>query len=196
MCTVLYPYYYYKHDRGTSSSRLPVGLLLCLVIRSGTHYRTVCSTNSFRRLLKTVWIVLGHSAPSAWIATTCCRNCHLRYIASRSVLQSSFAELMCRTSLQAQQFQWMKETYPTLYQQMKQYIAEGRFIPVGGTWVEMVWWRLYYAALLWPRYGIGQSIMFLPCGFFLSSFFSSPNLSSRRLDVYHTSTHGVALVRI
>jgi len=34
----------------------------------------------------------------------------------------------------------------------------------------------------------------------LSSFyillFSSPNLSHRRLDVCHTSTHGVALVRI
>ena len=30
----------------------------------------------------------------------------------------------------------------------------------------------------------------------LLSFFSSPNLSGRRLDVYHTSTHGVALVRI
>jgi len=29
-----------------------------------------------------------------------------------------------------------------------------------------------------------------------SSFFSSPNLSGRRLDVYHTSTHGVVLVRI
>jgi len=33
---------------------------------------------------------------------------------------------------------------------------------------------------------------------FLSSifFYSSPNLSSRRLNVYHTSTHDVALVRI
>jgi len=32
--------------------------------------------------------------------------------------------------------------------------------------------------------------------FFLLSFFfiSSPNLSGRRSDVYHTSTHGVALV--
>ena len=30
----------------------------------------------------------------------------------------------------------------------------------------------------------------------LSIFFSSPNLSGRRLDVYHTSTHGVALVQI
>jgi len=27
-----------------------------------------------------------------------------------------------------------------------------------------------------------------------SSFFSLPNLSGRRLDVYHTSIHGVALV--
>ena len=31
---------------------------------------------------------------------------------------------------------------------------------------------------------------------FLLLFFSSPNLSSRRLDVYHTLAHGVALVRI
>jgi len=42
--------------------------------------------------------------------------------------------------------------------------------------------------------------LFLPCGFFLllsSIFFlSSPNLSGRRLDVYHTCTHGVALMRI
>ena len=30
----------------------------------------------------------------------------------------------------------------------------------------------------------------------LSFIFSSPNLSRRRLDVCHTSTHGVALVRI
>ena len=33
------------------------------------------------------------------------------------------------------------------------------------------------------------------CGFYLSIFlFSSPNLSSRRLDVYRTSAHGVVLV--
>jgi len=30
----------------------------------------------------------------------------------------------------------------------------------------------------------------------LLCFFSSPNLSHRRLDVCHTSTHGVALVQI
>ena len=42
------------------------------------------------------------------------------------------------------------------------------------------------------------AIIFLPCSFFPSFFylFSSPNLSGRRSDVCHTSTHGVALVRI
>ena len=39
---------------------------------------------------------------------------------------------------------------------------------------------------LWPPYGIGQAIF----------FFFFHNLSGRTLDVYHTSTHGVALVRI
>jgi len=51
---------------------------------------------------------------------------------------------------------------------------------------------------LWPPCGIGQAIIFLPCGFFfyiLSSFFRQ-NLSGRRLDVYHISTHDVTLVRI
>jgi len=50
--------------------------------------------------------------------------------------------------------------------------------------------------LLWPPYVIG-GIIFLPCNFYLllsSIFFSSPNVSGRRLHVYHTLTHGVALV--
>ena len=55
--------------------------------------------------------------------------------------------------------------------------------------------------LLWPPYGIGQATVFCPVvsSFFYLSFrylFSSPNLNRRRLDVYHTSSHGVALVRI
>ena len=56
-----------------------------------------------------------------------------------------------------------------------------------------------FDSLLWSPYVIAQTIIFLPCDFYLSSFFflfSSPNLSGHRLDLYHTSTHGVALVRI
>ena len=42
----------------------------------------------------------------------------------------------------------------------------------------------------WPPYGLGQAIIFLPCGFFffclllLSTFFSSPNPSRCRLDTW------------
>ena len=53
-------------------------------------------------------------------------------------------------------------------------------------------------SLLRPPYVIGGTLYFCPVVsiFYLSIFFSSPNLSGRKLDVYHTSTHGVALVRI
>jgi len=40
-------------------------------------------------------------------------------------------------------------------------------------------------------------IIFSSCGFFFFFLlFSSPNLNRPRLDVYHTSTHDVTLVRI
>jgi len=38
---------------------------------------------------------------------------------------------------QAQQFSWIKQYYPALYAKIKVYVDQGRFIPVGGTWVEM-----------------------------------------------------------
>jgi len=50
-----------------------------------------------------------------------------------------------------------------------------------------------FMVALWNR--ADDYRIFLPCGFFYF-LFSSPYLSRRRLDVYHTSTHGVALVRI
>jgi len=49
-------------------------------------------------------------------------------------------------------------------------------------------------AALWNRAGhYIFALWFLSSIFYL---FSSPNLSRRRLDVYHTSAHGVALERI
>uniref|UniRef100_A0A670JV47 Mannosidase alpha class 2C member 1 n=1 Tax=Podarcis muralis TaxID=64176 RepID=A0A670JV47_PODMU len=38
---------------------------------------------------------------------------------------------------QAQQFEWVKNWYPGLYSTIQKFAKEGRFIPVGGTWVEM-----------------------------------------------------------
>ena len=56
--------------------------------------------------------------------------------------------------------------------------------------------KLWTLPFLWSPYLIGQTIIFSSCFFLLLllSFFCSPNLSSRRLDVYHTSAHGVVLV--
>ena len=58
----------------------------------------------------------------------------------------------------------------------------------------------YNGIVMAALYGTAQAIMFLPCGFFFFLsfflFFLAYILSRRRLDVYHTSTHGVALVEI
>ncbi|BGP14223.1 hypothetical protein JCM10213_005885 [Rhodosporidiobolus nylandii] len=37
---------------------------------------------------------------------------------------------------QAQQFKWLEEDYPLLFQKIKARVEEGRFIPIGGMWVE------------------------------------------------------------
>jgi len=54
-------------------------------------------------------------------------------------------------------------------------------------------WPLVMAAM---RRRCGHYIFVLWFLLYLIFFISSPNLSRRRLDVYHTSTRGVALVRI
>jgi len=56
-----------------------------------------------------------------------------------------------------------------------------------------------FRCLIWPPIVMGRSLYFTPVVSiiffsFSSFFFSWPNLSGRRLDVYHTSTHDVALV--
>ncbi|MDO5728987.1 MAG: glycoside hydrolase family 38 C-terminal domain-containing protein [Actinomycetaceae bacterium] len=36
----------------------------------------------------------------------------------------------------AVQYHWMKEHYPAIFERIKEHVAEGRFVPVGGMWVE------------------------------------------------------------
>lgn len=40
------------------------------------------------------------------------------------------------TCSQAQQYKWLKEYYPFVFDRVKQKVKEGRFQPVGGSWVE------------------------------------------------------------
>jgi len=49
----------------------------------------------------------------------------------------------------------------------------------------------YNCCWLWPPYRIGQAIIFCRVVSFFFYLFSSPNLSGRRMNVYHTSTHDV-----
>lgn len=41
------------------------------------------------------------------------------------------------TCSQAQQFYWIKKYYPEIFTNIKEMVKQGRFIPVGGTWVEL-----------------------------------------------------------
>ncbi|WWD20554.1 hypothetical protein CI109_105030 [Kwoniella shandongensis] len=41
------------------------------------------------------------------------------------------------SATQAQQFKWLEELYPTLFQRLKEKVSEGTFQPLGATWVEM-----------------------------------------------------------
>jgi len=69
------------------------------------------------------------------------------------------------------------------------------FTTDGSNWRALCCFMLEFSIHLWPLCVADADIIFLSCGFFLLFYFS-PNLNGRRLDVYHTSTHGVALVRI
>uniref|UniRef100_A0A673CVP3 alpha-mannosidase n=1 Tax=Sphaeramia orbicularis TaxID=375764 RepID=A0A673CVP3_9TELE len=42
------------------------------------------------------------------------------------------------TCSQAQQFHWVKKWYPGLFSQIQHFVKKGQFVPVGGTWVEMI----------------------------------------------------------
>jgi alpha-mannosidase len=37
---------------------------------------------------------------------------------------------------QAQQFKWLKEYYPTVFERVKKWVKKGNFQPIGGSWVE------------------------------------------------------------
>lgn len=48
---------------------------------------------------------------------------------------STYPEFLFACS-QAAQYEWIKENAPGLYERIKEKVREGRFIPVGGSWVE------------------------------------------------------------
>ncbi|KAK3887441.1 hypothetical protein Pcinc_008444 [Petrolisthes cinctipes] len=59
-----------------------------------------------------------------------------RSFSSQLALMDRYPEHIFVAS-QAQQWQWCKQYYPELWTRVLAKVAEGRFLPVGGTWVEM-----------------------------------------------------------
>jgi len=70
-----------------------------------------------------------------------------------------------------------------------------RHSPTVGPIVPSTLGEVLVMVALWNRAYHYIFILWFPSIFYLI-LFSSPNISGRTLDVYHTSTHGVVLVRI
>ena len=82
-------------------------------------------------------VAIGHAhIDTAWlwpIAETY-RKC-VRTFSSQTAYMDAYPEYRFACS-QAQQYAWIKERNPDLYERIRQRVARGQFIPVGGTWVE------------------------------------------------------------
>lgn len=61
---------------------------------------------------------------------------HSCWTVSRVLFTPGPAPTPC--SPQAQQLQWVKNHYPGLHARLQEFACRGQFVPVGGTWVEMV----------------------------------------------------------
>jgi len=58
---------------------------------------------------------------------------------------------------QGQQWKWLEQYYPLLYDRVRKKVMEGRFIPIGGTWVEMVT-GVFLQLIQGHKYAIWRSI--------------------------------------
>ncbi|GAA5196424.1 alpha-mannosidase [Microbacterium jejuense] len=82
-------------------------------------------------------VAIGHAhIDSAWLwpFRETIRKC-ARTFSNVIALMDEYPEFRFACS-SAQQLKWMKDHYPALYARIKEKVATGQFIPVGGMWVE------------------------------------------------------------
>ncbi|HEY8719591.1 alpha-mannosidase [Pengzhenrongella sp.] len=82
-------------------------------------------------------IAVGHAhIDSAWLwpVRETIRKCARTFANVLDLMDRDPALIFAASS--AQQFAWMKEHYPDLFERIRVRVAEGRFVPVGGMWVE------------------------------------------------------------
>ncbi|TFD47684.1 alpha-mannosidase [Cryobacterium sp. TMT1-2-1] len=82
-------------------------------------------------------VAVGHAhIDSAWLwpVRETIRKC-ARTFSNVLALMDENPEFIFACS-SAQQYAWMKEHYPQLFERIRERVIEGRFVPVGGMWVE------------------------------------------------------------
>jgi alpha-mannosidase len=82
-------------------------------------------------------VATGHAhIDSAWLwpVRETVRKC-ARTFANVLALGEQYPEFVFACS-QAQQYEWVRDHYPGLYARLRAAVAAGRWVPVGGTWVE------------------------------------------------------------
>ncbi|MGK5680999.1 alpha-mannosidase [Actinoplanes sp. URMC 104] len=82
-------------------------------------------------------VAVGHAhIDSAWLWPTreTIRKC-ARTFSNVLALMDEYPDFVFACS-SAQQYAWIKQHYPELFERIRVRVAEGRFVPVGGMWVE------------------------------------------------------------
>jgi alpha-mannosidase len=82
-------------------------------------------------------VATGHAhIDSAWLwpVRETIRKC-ARTFSNVLALGEQYPELVFACS-QAQQYEWIRDNYPELFERVREAVADGRWVPVGGTWVE------------------------------------------------------------
>jgi alpha-mannosidase len=82
-------------------------------------------------------VATGHAhIDSAWLwpVRETIRKC-ARTFANVLALSEQYPDFVFACS-QAQQYEWIRDTYPGLFARIRERVAAGSWIPVGGTWVE------------------------------------------------------------
>ncbi|KAG7162125.1 alpha-mannosidase 2C1-like isoform X2 [Homarus americanus] len=82
--------------------------------------------------------LMGHChIDSAWLwpYSETKRKCARSWTSTLNLMEE-YPEMRFACS-QAQQFSWMKSHYPAIFEKIRTQVKAGRFIPVGGSWVEM-----------------------------------------------------------
>ena len=81
-------------------------------------------------------------------------------------------------SSSAQQFKWLEQLYPPLFERIRQKVLEGKFYPIGGSWVEndanmpsgeglarqLIFGQRYFES----RFGLRNRVAWLPDSFGLT----------------------------